>query len=149
MIKGVRIGGNGPAMSYLDTLRVPIIPNTPFEEDLTESMAAAMDKYPEAAAILVRRHGIYVWGTLRSCASFFAWLLMSIFQGMTGKRQRRKPRQGYCAIAIKVAEFTLRSVPGLSVRDRCQDEACRYPDGSEQLMRLYGYLRLRCKMDLK
>ncbi|KAF8437673.1 Methylthioribulose-1-phosphate dehydratase [Boletus edulis BED1] len=62
MIKGVRIGGNGPPMSYLDTLRVPIIPNTPFEEDLTESMAAAMDKYPEAAAVLVRRHGIYVWG---------------------------------------------------------------------------------------
>lgn len=67
MIKGVRIGGNGPAMSYLDTLRIPIIPNTPFEEDLKDSMAAAMEKYPEAAAILVRRHGIYVWGTSRDC----------------------------------------------------------------------------------
>jgi len=62
MIKGVRIGGNGPALSYLDSLRVPIIANTPFEEDLTDSMGAAMEKYPEAAAILVRRHGIYVWG---------------------------------------------------------------------------------------
>ncbi|KAI9570688.1 Methylthioribulose-1-phosphate dehydratase [Boletus coccyginus] len=62
MIKGVRIGGNGSAMSYLDTLRVPIIANTPFEEDLTDSMAAAMEKYPEAAGILVRRHGVYVWG---------------------------------------------------------------------------------------
>ena len=65
MIKGVRVGGNGPAMSYLDTLRVPIIANTPFEEDLTDSMAAAMEKYPDAAAILVRRHGIYVWGMFR------------------------------------------------------------------------------------
>ena len=62
MIKGVRIGGNGSAMSYLDTLRIPIIANTPFEEDLKESMAVAMKKYPEAAGVLVRRHGIYVWG---------------------------------------------------------------------------------------
>lgn len=62
MIKGVRRGGNGPALSYLDTLRVPIIENTPNEEDLKDSMAEAMERHPEAAAILVRRHGIYVWG---------------------------------------------------------------------------------------
>lgn len=39
MIKGVRVGGYGPAMSYLDTLEVPIIDNTPHEEDLRDSMA--------------------------------------------------------------------------------------------------------------
>ena len=78
MIKGVRIGGNGQAMSYLDTLRVPIIANTPFEEDLTDSMAAAMEKYPEAAAILVRRHGIYVWGTSRVRNFLSREFLMSI-----------------------------------------------------------------------
>lgn len=39
MIKGVRTGGNGTAMSYLDTLIVPIIENTPHEEDLRDSMA--------------------------------------------------------------------------------------------------------------
>ena len=77
MTKGVRISGNGPAMSYLDTLRVPIIPNTPFEEDLTESMAAAMDEYPEAAAILVRRHWIYMWGT--SCEYGFYLLEQTSF----------------------------------------------------------------------
>ncbi|KAF9233798.1 class II aldolase/adducin N-terminal [Melanogaster broomeanus] len=62
MIKGVRKGGNGPTLSYLDTLKVPIIANTPDEEDLKDSMAEAMEKHPDAAAILVRRHGIYVWG---------------------------------------------------------------------------------------
>ncbi|KAF8842590.1 Methylthioribulose-1-phosphate dehydratase [Paxillus ammoniavirescens] len=62
MIKGVRKGGNGPTLSYLDTLKVPIIANTPNEEDLKDSMAEAMEKHPDAAAILVRRHGIYVWG---------------------------------------------------------------------------------------
>lgn len=63
MIKGVRIAGTGPAMSYLDTLELPIIDNTPHEEDLKDSMAAAMLKYPNAAGVLVRRHGVYVWGT--------------------------------------------------------------------------------------
>ncbi|KAG8691954.1 Methylthioribulose-1-phosphate dehydratase [Ceratobasidium sp. 423] len=63
MIKGVREAGTGKALSYLDTLVVPIIENTPFEEDLKDSMAAAMKKYPNAAGVLVRRHGVYVWGT--------------------------------------------------------------------------------------
>jgi methylthioribulose-1-phosphate dehydratase len=62
MIKGVRMGGMETALSYLDTLEVPIIENTPNEEDLKDSMADAMKQYPEAAAVLVRRHGIYVWG---------------------------------------------------------------------------------------
>jgi methylthioribulose-1-phosphate dehydratase len=62
MIKGVRIGGTGRALSYLDTLELPIIENTPNEEDLKDSMAEAMSRYPHAAGILVRRHGVYVWG---------------------------------------------------------------------------------------
>jgi len=39
MIKGVRAGGTGATKSYLDTLVVPIIENTPHEEDLKDSMA--------------------------------------------------------------------------------------------------------------
>ncbi|GJJ09270.1 Methylthioribulose-1-phosphate dehydratase [Clathrus columnatus] len=62
MIKGVRIGGTGQALSYLDTLVVPIIENTPNEEDLKDSMGEAMKRYPDAAGVLVRRHGVYVWG---------------------------------------------------------------------------------------
>ncbi|KAG5717427.1 hypothetical protein E4T56_gene7683 [Termitomyces sp. T112] len=62
MIKGVRIGGTGKTLSYLDTLELPIIENTPDEEDLKDSMAEAMVKYPDAAGVLVRRHGVYVWG---------------------------------------------------------------------------------------
>jgi methylthioribulose-1-phosphate dehydratase len=62
MIKGVRIGGMGRAMSYLDILELPIIENTPNEEDLKDSMQEAMLKFPDAAGVLVRRHGVYVWG---------------------------------------------------------------------------------------
>ena len=39
MIKGVRWGGVKNAMSYLDKLVVPIIENTPDEEDLRDTMA--------------------------------------------------------------------------------------------------------------
>lgn len=38
MIKGMRVGGVGSALSYLDTLVIPIIENTPDEEDLREGM---------------------------------------------------------------------------------------------------------------
>jgi methylthioribulose-1-phosphate dehydratase len=69
---------------YDEELIIPIIENTPFEEDLQvnnifistifsfvylklnnrkkERMANAMNDYPDTCAVLVRRHGIYVWG---------------------------------------------------------------------------------------
>jgi methylthioribulose-1-phosphate dehydratase len=56
MIKG--ISGHG----YHDRLVVPIIENTAEECDLADSMAAAMRAYPDTYAVLVRRHGVYVWG---------------------------------------------------------------------------------------
>jgi methylthioribulose-1-phosphate dehydratase len=49
-------------LGYHDSLRIPVIENTPHEEDLTESLEAAMDLYPDTYAVLVRRHGVYVWG---------------------------------------------------------------------------------------
>jgi len=64
MIKGI-MKGYGKDASYLqynDKLVVPIIENTPHERDLKDRMLKAMEKYPEANAVLVRRHGVYVWG---------------------------------------------------------------------------------------
>jgi methylthioribulose-1-phosphate dehydratase len=56
MIKG--ISGHG----YYDRLLVPIIENTARECDLADRMAAAIEAYPTSSAVLVRRHGVYVWG---------------------------------------------------------------------------------------
>lgn len=56
MIKGIEHHG------YLSELVIPIIDNTPQEEDLRDSLTAALLKYPKANAVIVRRHGIYVWG---------------------------------------------------------------------------------------
>ena len=62
-IKGIARGRSKPGMlGYFDRLVVPIIENTAHEEDLTSSLEVAMEKYPDAYAILVRRHGVYVWG---------------------------------------------------------------------------------------
>ncbi|KAJ3206749.1 hypothetical protein HDU67_007963 [Dinochytrium kinnereticum] len=62
MIKGIRIGSTKESLRFYDELVVPIVENTAEEEDLQERMAAAMKKYPTANAVLVRRHGVYVWG---------------------------------------------------------------------------------------
>ncbi|XP_076589668.1 methylthioribulose-1-phosphate dehydratase isoform X1 [Chaetodon auriga] len=62
MIKGIRKGTSGTNYRYDDTLVVPIIENTPEEKDLKDRMARAMEEYPDSCAVLVRRHGVYVWG---------------------------------------------------------------------------------------
>ncbi|XP_047914827.1 methylthioribulose-1-phosphate dehydratase [Anser cygnoides] len=62
MIKGIQKCTSGGYYRYDDTLVVPIIENTPEEKDLKERMAKAMEKYPDSCAVLVRRHGVYVWG---------------------------------------------------------------------------------------
>jgi methylthioribulose-1-phosphate dehydratase len=56
MMKGIR------GVGYHDELVVPIIDNTAHECDLAGSMAEAMERYPDTHAVLVRRHGVYVWG---------------------------------------------------------------------------------------
>lgn len=62
-IKGFGRGfGKTGNLGYHDTLVVPVIENTAHEEDLTEYLEEAMDKYPDTYAVLVRRHGVYVWG---------------------------------------------------------------------------------------
>jgi methylthioribulose-1-phosphate dehydratase len=49
-------------LEFYDKLVIPIIENTPHEEDLTDSLQQAIKDYPGTTAVLVRRHGIYVWG---------------------------------------------------------------------------------------
>jgi methylthioribulose-1-phosphate dehydratase len=56
MIKGI------DGMGYHDRLVVPIIDNTARECDLADAMGAAIIAYPASNAVLVRRHGVYVWG---------------------------------------------------------------------------------------
>ncbi|KAF2224942.1 Methylthioribulose-1-phosphate dehydratase [Elsinoe ampelina] len=64
-IKGIP-RGYGPEkagnLGYYDTLRIPIIENTAREEDLRDTLEGAIREWPDTYAVLVKRHGIYVWG---------------------------------------------------------------------------------------
>ncbi len=56
MMKGIRDTG------FHDMLEVPIVDNTARECELADRMAAAIEAFPRAQAVLVRRHGVYIWG---------------------------------------------------------------------------------------
>lgn len=62
MIKGIHHPLENRAFRYDEEIVVPIIENTCFEADLKDSMLDAMKRYPTSNAVMVRRHGIYVWG---------------------------------------------------------------------------------------
>lgn len=81
MMKGIR--GTG----YHDELVVPIIENTAHECDLADSMAAAMRAYPASDAVLVRRHGVYVWGADWIQAKTQAECYHYLFQAAVAMRQ--------------------------------------------------------------
>lgn len=74
MIKG--LAGHG----YHDNLVIPIIENTAKESDLADSLAVAIKNYPQASAVLVRRHGIYVWGDSWEAAKRHSECLHYLFE---------------------------------------------------------------------
>ncbi|KAG7337851.1 methylthioribulose-1-phosphate dehydratase [Nitzschia inconspicua] len=48
--------------AYDDILEVPIIDNRPSEDLLADQLEVAIQEYPKCNCVLVRRHGLYVWG---------------------------------------------------------------------------------------
>ena len=90
-IKGISRGGSGSSeiaeggrkvgnLGYFDTMRIPIIDNTAHEEDLRETLERAIEEWPETCAVLVRRHGVYVWGKDVALAKTQAESLDYMFQ---------------------------------------------------------------------
>ncbi len=43
-------------------LEVPILDNTPHEHELADALREAIVHNPETSAVLVRGHGVYIWG---------------------------------------------------------------------------------------
>ncbi|CAG0902920.1 unnamed protein product [Darwinula stevensoni] len=62
MLKGILNPKLGRNYQFHEILVVPVVENTPEEYDLKDHIEEAMVRYPETNAILVRRHGFYVWG---------------------------------------------------------------------------------------
>lgn len=94
MIKGIE--GHG----YHDRLVVPIIENTAHECDLADSMAEAIEAHPRSHAVLVRRHGVYIWGRdwvqAKTHAECYHYLFDAVVQmtrlGLGHQGQAMQPR---------------------------------------------------------
>lgn len=56
MMKGLQ------GVGYFDTHEIPVIDNTALEHELKDRMEAAVLAWPRANAVIVRNHGVYVWG---------------------------------------------------------------------------------------
>jgi methylthioribulose-1-phosphate dehydratase len=56
MVKGLQGG-------HVDEVyEIPIIDNMPYEHELADSLEEAILAYPKSNAVLVRGHGVYIWG---------------------------------------------------------------------------------------
>ncbi|XP_026466507.1 probable methylthioribulose-1-phosphate dehydratase, partial [Ctenocephalides felis] len=98
MIKGIYSYSLKRNLRYDEELCVPIIENTPFEKDLEEYLKAAMDEYPGTSAVLVRRHGLYVWGdtwqrtkAMTECYDYLFSLAVEMWK--LGLEPTSKPKQ--------------------------------------------------------
>lgn len=56
MLKGLA------GVGYVDVHQIPVIANTAHECDLADSLSAAIVDNPGVHAVLVKRHGMYIWG---------------------------------------------------------------------------------------
>jgi methylthioribulose-1-phosphate dehydratase len=61
-IQGMEMQKGLQGYGAFDTLEVPIIENTAQERDLADSLGQAIQNNPQTHAVLVRKHGVYVWG---------------------------------------------------------------------------------------
>lgn len=56
MLKGLE------GVGYFDLHEIPVIDNTALEHELEERVDAAVQAWPKANAVIVRNHGVYIWG---------------------------------------------------------------------------------------
>ncbi|KAG1650821.1 Methylthioribulose-1-phosphate dehydratase [Nymphon striatum] len=61
-MKDIKNAVTGLNLKMKDTLSVPIIENEEEEDDIQVGLAEALRNNPETHAILIRKHGLYVWG---------------------------------------------------------------------------------------
>lgn len=101
MIKGIKYGSTDKNLNYNDTLVVPIIDNVLYERDLAGAMHDIVVKYPDSNAVLVRNHGVYVWGKTWQQAKSMAECYDYLF-----KLEIEAVRNGYDWILSTTSEVT-------------------------------------------
>ena len=127
MIKGIK--GN----AYDDTLVVPVIENTPRECQLTASLRDAIERYPNTYAVLVRRHGIYVWGedwkAAKRHAECYHYLFSAYLKMKAAGYDPTAPLAGSAAAAVEAATG---KAPGAAAGGVKRARSPEAPLGSEK-----------------
>jgi methylthioribulose-1-phosphate dehydratase len=85
MIKGLKDHRN------TEWCRIPIISNTENESELTESLKNAILAYPRSNAVLVRNHGVYIWGPTWEKAKIHAECYEYLFKIVLKSRKLNIP----------------------------------------------------------
>jgi methylthioribulose-1-phosphate dehydratase len=62
MMKGLE------GVGYFDVHEIPVVDNTALEHELEARMEAAVLAHPHANAVIVRNHGVYIWGRTTAAA---------------------------------------------------------------------------------
>lgn len=84
---------------YDDVLEIPIIDNRPSEDLLADQLERVINEYPNTNAVLVRRHGLYVWGdsweqAKTQCEAFDYLFQSAIEMSKLGLDPSLKPMHG-------------------------------------------------------
>jgi len=80
-------------VGYHDVHHVPVVENTAHEAELEDRLRQAIDAFPDAHAVLVRRHGVYVWGDDWQSAKRHAECYDFLFQAYVRMRELNVPMQ--------------------------------------------------------
>ncbi|RJQ22278.1 methylthioribulose 1-phosphate dehydratase [Candidatus Woesearchaeota archaeon] len=62
-ITGIEMQKGILGYDVFDMLHVPILENVSHEKDLAAAVRASIEQNPNTTAVLIRGHGVYVWGT--------------------------------------------------------------------------------------
>lgn len=95
--------------AYDDVLEIPIIDNRPSEDLLASQLESVIQKFPKCNAVLVRRHGLYVWGdsweqAKTQCESFDYLFESAVKMKQMGMDVSVKPSHGTYRVVETAAE---------------------------------------------
>ncbi len=102
-ITGIEMQKGLPGYDVFDVLHVPIIQNVSHEKDLAFAVGKSIADNPDVPAVLVRGHGIYVWGQTWEKAKTHAECLDYLFnislaeevRGIDLSKAQRRYQQAY------------------------------------------------------
>lgn len=102
-ITGIEMQKGLPGFDVFDLLHVPIIENVSHEKDLADAVGKTIEANRDIPAVLVRGHGIYVWGNTWEKAKTHAECLDYLFdislaeeaRGIDLSKVQRRYQQSY------------------------------------------------------